>query len=120
MRALALCSLLATLIAGGCGLLTGPGSISNGSGLVARASRGALILRNESPQPIHYVAIEERAAALVDLHFDITQWPVIAAGREIRLPYREIMGYAPAARSIVVHCAAPGARCESALRVPLR
>lgn len=108
----------ALLLAGGCGSAqVAEGAM--GDGFTATAADGRLILRNGLSAPVHYTAIEEETAALVDLHFDPTQWPSVPAGSEARIPLDSVMGYTPEARTAVVHWWTGGTYGE-VLRVPLR
>ncbi len=61
-------------------------------GFSAAAFSGRLVLRNDSPATIRYVALEERIAAVVDLA-PPEDWPALAPGEAKRIPYQELMGY---------------------------
>lgn len=50
---------------------SGPAFSEDGFSVYARS--GTLLLRNDSPAAIHYVALEEETSALVDLYFDPQQ-----------------------------------------------
>lgn len=93
------------ILLGACSINTGPDMVSNEAGFSVRASSGALVLRNESAARVHYVAVEQETAALVDLNPDFTQWPGVAPGEEKTVPFAEINGYDRSARKIVVHWA---------------
>ena len=72
-------------------------------GFTVTAEHGVLRLRNATESTIHYVALERETAALVDLYFDPEAWPAIAPGEVVRLPYRDLMGYSPAATEALIH-----------------
>jgi hypothetical protein len=111
-------TVLALLLVGGCGSAqVAEGAM--GDGFTAVAQDGRLVLRNGLSAPVHYTAIEEETAALVDLHFDPNQWPAVPAGSEVRVPFDSVMGYSPEARTVIVHWWSGGTYGQ-ALRVPLR
>ena len=82
-----------------CGVPTDP----TDDGFTVAAGDGHLVLRNETPQAVHYVAVEEETAARVDLHFDPRQWASVPAGGEVRVPYAAVMGYIRGSERAVVH-----------------
>lgn len=111
-------TVLALLLVSGCGSAqVAEGAM--GDGFSAAVADGRLVLRNGLPQAVHYTAIEEETAALVDLHFDPTQWPSVAARGEVRIPLDSVMGYTPDARTAIVHWWTGGTYGQP-LRVPLR
>lgn len=83
------------------GLITAPACDSpvepdvENDGLSVYMTDGQLTLRNTTASTIHYVAVEEEASALIDLHFDPTEWPSIRVGQAITLEYGEVLGYSP-------------------------
>ena len=95
-------ALLVTLVGPvACPTSTEPHFRSDGFTVVAE--HGQLRLRNGTEATIHYVAVEVETSALIDLHYDPETWPAIAAGEEVRLPYREITGYTSAAEEVRIH-----------------
>lgn len=114
----AILAVLALVMMSGCGgARAAEGAM--GEGFTATAADGHLILRNDLSAPVHYTAIEDETAALVDLHFDPAQWPSVPAESEARIPLDSVMGYTPEARTAIVHWWTGGTYGE-ALRVPLR
>src|SRR3712207_4948211 len=83
-----------------CVLSTGAQEVTNDAGFSARATADGLVLRNESAARVHYVAIEQGTAALVDLNPNFTEWPSVAPGEEKRVPYAEVNGYDRGAEKI--------------------
>jgi hypothetical protein len=86
-----------------CGCPLSPTMNRTEEGFSATAAPNALILRNESPHPVHYVAIEEETSHRVDLNPTATEWPAVQPGGEVSIPYSEINGYHPGANRVVVH-----------------
>lgn len=94
---------LVALLAVSCETITGSEVVSTGAGLSVRASSGRLSLRNDSAFPVHYVAVEEREAALVDLYFDPSRWLSIAPRNEVRIRYQELTGYKRGSERAIVY-----------------
>ncbi len=97
------CVALLLLVAAACNFARSSEPAFSEDGFTVRAASGHLILRNDSPAPIHYVALEEETSARVDLYFDPRGWPSVAPGREKRIPYSDLMGYGPDARQARVY-----------------
>ncbi|HEY7767399.1 hypothetical protein [Longimicrobium sp.] len=102
----------------GCGWVTGPNMNRTEEGFSAIAGRSALILRNESPHPVHYVALEEETSHRVDLNPNPAEWRSVQPGAEVSIAYAELDGYHPGADWAVVHWWSQGA--SGRLRVALR
>lgn len=116
-RALAALFALVLLVTG-CDLATGPEAVTNGLGFSARAESGDLVLRNASAVPVRYVAIDEEGAALIDLNPNRSEWPSVAAGAEVRIPFVALTGgERTAERARVYWWSVEG---SGTLRVPLR
>lgn len=120
MRSVRLLALLIVLSLGGCGILTGPDAASTGTGISAVARRGELVLRNGSRTRVHFVAVEEETAPLVDLFVPPSEWPHVEAGSEIRVPYPEVLGYTAGASWALVWLWSAEGGHQSPLRVRLR
>lgn len=86
-----------------CDFVRTSGPAFSEDGFSVRVRSDALILRNESPAPIHYVALEEETSALVDLYFDPHRWPSVAPGEEKHISYGDLTGYKPGARQARVY-----------------
>lgn len=97
-----LCAALLLLVAASCNFARSSEPAFAEDGFTVRVA-GHLVLDNDSPAPIHYVALEEETSARVDLHFDPREWPSIAPGGEKRIPYADLMGYTPDARQARVY-----------------
>lgn len=94
------------LLLGACTLANGQRkAVSNDSGFSVRATAEGLVLRNASAVRVHYVAVEQETAALLDLNPDVTTWASVAPGQEKRVPYSEVNGYERGAEKVVVHWA---------------
>ena len=78
---------LAAIVLSGCSAL-GPAS-----GFEVEARPPALVLSNETGQTVYFVAIEADAAALVDLNPNVEEWPSLASGRTLSIPYESLDGY---------------------------
>lgn len=60
--------------------------------LHAETGDGQLVLENTLDRPLAYVALEADEATLVDLA-PPSEWPHLAAGEQVALPYDSLMGY---------------------------
>ena len=98
-----ICSLFLLLVFAACDLVRTSGPETSEGGFSVQATSDHLVLRNATPAPIHYVALEESTSALVDLYFDPSAWPSIPPGAETRIPLSELMGYHRAARQARVY-----------------
>ena len=87
----------------GCGWATGPDIARTETGFSAHGGLRALTLRNASPHPVHYVALEEEMSHLVDLNPNPAEWRSVQPGAEVSIPYAELDGYHPGADWAVVH-----------------
>ncbi|CAA9348327.1 MAG: hypothetical protein AVDCRST_MAG89-2985 [uncultured Gemmatimonadetes bacterium] len=87
----------------GCGWATGPDFASTEAGFSARGGLRALTLRNASPHPVHYVALEEETSHMVDLNPNPAEWRSVQPGAEPSIPYSELDGYRAGAEWAVVH-----------------
>lgn len=94
-------AVLLVLLAVACDAVLGPRTEQDA--FEAYAASGRLVLRNLSAAPVHYIAVEESTAALVDLNPDPREWPSIAPGAEVRIPFRELTGYHRDARQARVY-----------------
>jgi hypothetical protein len=102
----------------GCGWITGPDVVRTEAGFSASAGIYGLTLRNASPHPVHYVAVEEESGALIHLIPDPTRWPSVQPGQEVRIRYAQLEGYSPGEDWAVVHWWTQGT--WGRLRVALR
>ena len=80
-------SLLAALAFSGCS------AFGLGGGLDVTARPPALVLDNEAGQTVYYVAMEVDFAATVDLNPNVEEWPSLAAGQTLSIPYESLDGY---------------------------
>lgn len=91
------------LVAGlsvGCGALTG----ESDDALSVERERESLRLRNGSMARVHYMAVEQGAAALIN-------WapctgdgcPAVRPRSSVVVPYDEILGYSPSAHNAIVY-----------------
>ncbi len=73
--------------------LSGCSAFGLGGGLYVAARPPALVLDNETGRTVYYIAIEANAAALVDLNPNVEEWPSLAAGRTLSIPYDLLDGF---------------------------
>ncbi len=79
--------LLAAFVLAGCSALWPD------AGLSIEAAPPILRLTNEAEETIYYVVVEAETATLIDLNPNVEEWPALAAGEQLAIPYEEIMGY---------------------------
>jgi hypothetical protein len=89
-------------------------------GFTVRAERSHLLLDNDRPGRVHYVALERETSHLVDLYYDPTKWPSVEAGEEKRIPLADLMGYTADAEQAIVFWWSSGKYGTPAIVVDLK
>lgn len=83
----------AFLVALGVTALSGCSAFGLRGDLVIEAHPPALVLDNETGRTVYFVAFESSLGPLVDLNPNVKEWPSLAAGETLSIPYESLDGY---------------------------
>ena len=81
------------LLAFGVAALSGCSAFGLGGGLEIEAQPPVLVLEDTAGRTVYYVAFAELGALAFDLNPNVEEWPSIARGETLSIPYEDLDGY---------------------------